>query len=412
MEGRQPLTKKYVSRIAALQQVENALRERVRTGAWAPGTMLPSRRDLAAEFDVDLNTLQRAIAPLLTEGMLLADGGRGTFVAGRAAVGAVHPATAGEDILANASLGMVYSLFPDATDIGSFWTRLAMRAVEDVFGRSGATIIARNRKAAGAVSEPIGDSLRALLDQGVAGIIVEAINDPPEMVDEIIAAIDPERTPVVYMSWLSVRNPLAHVYYDSGYEGYQAAQHLLSRGYRRIAFIKPFEVHWVDGRIAGAAQAVRDSRSAAGELTVFPPAPRPVGATAAYGDMGYAAMQRALQSVLDARNGNGPWGVIAPNDFTGFGLLRAIEEAGLLPGRDIGLVGFDDDPNSATLGLTTVRRPFETLGRAAAEMLIRELRGDRSSLEVRLRSQLIPRDSTRLMPADLPSITPKEVILS
>ncbi|HVW01735.1 MAG TPA: substrate-binding domain-containing protein, partial [Planctomycetaceae bacterium] len=190
---------------------------------------------------------------------------------------------------------------------------------------------------------------------------------------------------------------------------------LIARGYRRIAFIKPYETYWVDGRIAGAVQAVSDSRTPVGDLVVFPPGPWPTGASSAYGDMGYHAMRRALQSAIDPADPAGPWGVIAPNDFTAFGLLRAIEDAGLRPGFDIGLVGFDDDPNSATVGLTTVRRPFETLGRAAAEMLLRELRGDRSSLEVRLRSQLIPRSSTRLMPVGAPAFSQflsKEVIVS
>lgn len=434
MADHQPSTKKYVSRIAVLQQVEAALRERIRGGAWSPGTLLPSRRDLAAEYGIDLNTLQRAIAPLLADGTLQADGGRGTFVAaaaeeGRGTFAAVSTeggrgtfvaatATGGEArissgaSLANATLGMVYTLFPDATDIGAFWTRLAVRAIENAFSLTGATIVSRNRAMGGPVPEPIGDALRALLGQGVAGIVVEGINDAQETADEVIAAVDPARMPIVYMSWHPTRYPLAHVYYDSGYEGYQAAQHLLGREYRRIAFIKPYEAYWIDGRIAGASQAVHDSRSAAGELTVFPPGPWPTGASSSYGDMGYDAMRRALQSVLGA---DGPWGVIAPNDFTAFGLLRAAEEAGLRPGRDIGIVGFDDDPNSAAAGLTTVRRPFETLGRAAAEMLIRELRGDRSSLEVKLRSELIPRSSTRLAPAQGPSQSLKdtrEVILS
>ena len=63
------------------QRIEESLRRRVREGDWPVGALLPGRRTLAKEYNVAIGTVQRAIANLLADGTLLADGPQGTFVA-------------------------------------------------------------------------------------------------------------------------------------------------------------------------------------------------------------------------------------------------------------------------------------------------------------------------------------------
>lgn len=63
------------------QQIEQSLREKINTGIWAKGTMVPGRRKLAQEYGVALSTVQRAIATLLSDGTLTTVGNLGTFVA-------------------------------------------------------------------------------------------------------------------------------------------------------------------------------------------------------------------------------------------------------------------------------------------------------------------------------------------
>jgi LacI family transcriptional regulator len=89
-------------------------------------------------------------------------------------------------------------------------------------------------------------------------------------------------------------------------------------------------------------------------------------------------------------------GIIAVNDHTAYGVLRAATEAGLTPGRDFGLIGFDDAPHSRVVGLTSVRPPLDALGEEAGHLAARALAGDASALQVGLRSLLVPRASTCL----------------
>src|SRR5689334_12767891 len=64
--------------------VEGALRDAVRGGRLAAGTVLPSSRALAAELGLARNTVADAYGQLVAEGWLTARQGSGTRVAERA----------------------------------------------------------------------------------------------------------------------------------------------------------------------------------------------------------------------------------------------------------------------------------------------------------------------------------------
>ena len=61
-------------------QVKDGLRKLILTGALAPGTKLPSVRELAAELAINPNTIQRAYRELEAEGYICSVPGRGSFV--------------------------------------------------------------------------------------------------------------------------------------------------------------------------------------------------------------------------------------------------------------------------------------------------------------------------------------------
>ncbi len=63
------------------QQIKQKLIEQLASGAFAPGAILPSERELALQFGVSIGTLRTAVDALVTEGILVRQQGRGTFVA-------------------------------------------------------------------------------------------------------------------------------------------------------------------------------------------------------------------------------------------------------------------------------------------------------------------------------------------
>lgn len=60
--------------------VADRLRAQIRDGTYGPGALLPREEDLAAEFDEDRGTINRALKVLLAEGLVVIKRGKGTYV--------------------------------------------------------------------------------------------------------------------------------------------------------------------------------------------------------------------------------------------------------------------------------------------------------------------------------------------
>lgn len=60
---------------------EELVRERIESGDWSSGTLIPSERELSAEFGLSRATTRKALDRLVSEGILRKEPRRGTFVA-------------------------------------------------------------------------------------------------------------------------------------------------------------------------------------------------------------------------------------------------------------------------------------------------------------------------------------------
>src|SRR6478752_6396825 len=61
-------------------QLKEILRERVRSGEWKPGDLIPSERELSETYHISRMTTRQAITDLVNEGVFYREQGRGTFV--------------------------------------------------------------------------------------------------------------------------------------------------------------------------------------------------------------------------------------------------------------------------------------------------------------------------------------------
>lgn len=106
-------------------------------------------------------------------------------------------------------------------------------------------------------------------------------------------------------------------------------------------------------------------------------------------DGGHASMQELL---THTRN---PGCVFAVTDVMALGAIAAIRDAGLEPGRDVPIAGFDDIPTLADVlpPLTTVNLPLRSLGRTAVELLVA---GDDEAISRKVGGTVVLRASTEL----------------
>ncbi|GAB3095362.1 LacI family DNA-binding transcriptional regulator [Lysobacter terrae] len=146
----------------------------------------------------------------------------------------------------------------------------------------------------------------------------------------------------------------------ANYEGARAMMaHLISTGYRRIAFIAGPEDNF------DAYQRLRGYQDAMAELGaqewVLP------------GAFDEASGHRAGQALL--ATGERPDAVFAANDMMALGCLFAFSQAGVRVPQDIAIAGFDDIPLAGFVypGLTTMNVDISGLGAAAARMLLGRL---------------------------------------
>jgi LacI family transcriptional regulator len=109
------------------------------------------------------------------------------------------------------------------------------------------------------------------------------------------------------------------------------------------------------------------------------------------GDLSEHGGYRAARDLLAA--GDPPDAILCGNDAMAIGALHAIVQAGLVPGADISLIGFDDIPVAALVNppLTTMRVPFHELGMLVARHLLRALGGEGEGLAHLERATFVPR---------------------
>lgn len=163
-----------------------------------------------------------------------------------------------------------------------------------------------------------------------------------------------------------------------------AARHLLSLGHRRIGLIQsPSELAVSEPVVEGYRQALIDAG--------LPFDPALVVESGRTEEDGYQAMTELLAAARP------PTAVLAGSDELAFGAMHALNDARLIVGRDVALVGFDDLPLAAHVNppLTTVRQPRRVQGQQLAVLLDDAIRKRTMALRtVTLHARLIIRRSS------------------
>ncbi|MFI7587132.1 LacI family DNA-binding transcriptional regulator [Spongisporangium articulatum] len=203
-----------------------------------------------------------------------------------------------------------------------------------------------------------GDAVeRALLRlerQGVEGIVVVA---PLTSVGESLGSVAPHLPLVAVESSLDATFPVIAV--DQAAGAHAATRHLLDLGHPTVWHVAGPE-HWYEAqdRITGWTAALQAAGADVPPLLRGDWSPR----------SGYEVGQ-IVSRMSDVT------ALFVGNDPMALGVLRALREHGRDVPGDISVVGFDDIPEAEYFSppLTTVRQPFEEVGRRSLSALLEEL---------------------------------------
>ncbi|MFC5820849.1 LacI family DNA-binding transcriptional regulator [Nonomuraea harbinensis] len=179
--------------------------------------------------------------------------------------------------------------------------------------------------------------------------------------------------------------PFDTVTIDNAGGAYQLARALAAAGYRRFALFRaPVTVRTSRDRCAGFLAGLRELGLAVEDRFVVETEFTRAG--------GYEAARRLAERGLD-----GVEVVFAVTDVMAIGAMSAFRDAGLVPGRDIGVAGFDDIDSAVdvTPALTTVAVPLREVGLTAMRVALSD---DPGPVSVQTSTTVLLRESTPLRP--------------
>jgi LacI family transcriptional regulator len=228
-------------------------------------------------------------------------------------------------------------------------------------------------------SEREAEILRVMLRVRVAGVLIA-----PSMTNlDLLRRVQEHDIPIVQVDREAPGLASDSVLVDNFAGAYEATEHLLRLGHTRIGVIAgPPALTTGRQRLLGFEQAMRDHG--------IEQDPRYVKVSDYRADTG-AALARELISERPR-----PTAIFVHNNVLAERLLLALRDADLRAPDDIAVLGFDDVgwAQLVSPSLTVVRQPAYTIGRMAAEMLLRRIAGNQDPpVQALLKAELIVRGS-------------------
>jgi LacI family transcriptional regulator len=205
--------------------------------------------------------------------------------------------------------------------------------------------------------------LEMLLDRRVEGLIVLA---NWLFVDiDLLADLEKSSIPTVMIGREPKTDSISSVVVDNEIGSYMAVEHLYSLGHRQIAFIRgPKTLGDSSPRWKGIRNFAKASGLELDEKLILdlPESRDPLSSFEA----GFKLTDELIRQKIPFT------ALMAFDDMTAFGAIRALAKAGLRVPENCSVVGFDDIANSSlyTPPLTTIRQPMETMGAIAVNIVV------------------------------------------
>ena len=348
-------------------QVKRTILSKIVRGEQPPGSALKSEKALCDEYKVSRVTVRKALKELVDEGLIERKGGSGTYVRADAESSLTGARVLGLLVTQNhvEFVGSIVSGFiGSARDRG--WLTVLVSSNDD--------------------PDQELQCLDALVNAGIGRITVLPCEN--SRLIEKDALFQTGRRQLCLID----REPDTKVDYDfvgSDNVGgaYTAVRHLHSQGFTRVAFLShKSDISSIRQRLDGFLLAARDF----GVQVIGNPE----------AGSHYNHRQRLFIEDLRDRIGelsrNLPMGIVAVNDKTALDCIDILRGKGIAIGKDIAVVGFDNEPAGAFSNppLTSVAQNGQLIGDAAAKIAVEGLEKQREHrCRIILPTQIILRKS-------------------
>jgi LacI family transcriptional regulator len=235
--------------------------------------------------------------------------------------------------------------------------------------------------------------LEMLLDRRVEALIVVAnwlfVNI------DVLGDLERSNIPTVMIGRELKNDSVSSVIVDNELGAYTAVEHLYSLGHRRIAFIRGPKTltdsapRWKGVRSFAKARGLELDSRLIGDLVES-------GDPNSSFETGYKLTEEMLKAKGSFT------ALMAFDDMTAFGAIRALTRAGFRVPEHCSVIGFDDvaPASLCTPSLTTIRQPMEQMGATATGIVLEGINAmlekrDLPAVHRKVAPELSVRDSTR-----------------
>ena len=198
-----------------------------------------------------------------------------------------------------------------------------------------------------------------------------------------LSALKDINLPLVLFDRVCLTNQFSSVVADGVKSAQMATQHLLDNGSRRIAFIGGSNhLDIVRNRKHGYLEALRDNHiPIEKELVICK-------------KIDYEEGRRATETLLSLSHP--PDAILAMNDTLTFAAIEVIKSKGLSIPEDIAIIGYTDEQhaNYVEPKLSAVSHQTHKMGQTACQLLIDEIRGDKTIKQILVPTHLQIRKSS------------------
>jgi len=197
-----------------------------------------------------------------------------------------------------------------------------------------------------------------------------------------------KKIPVIFFDRVASHPDSTCIIIDNYAAAWQATQHLIQQGYRRIMHLGGnMLLNVYSERLRGYKQALLDHKLPFNERLIMT------------GSLSEECGTETARQLLQMKPKERPDAVFCANDTSAVYCMIALKAAGIRIPEDIAFAGFNNDPISRVIepNLTTINYPGYNMGQAAVATLVSHLNGDSNITDTNtivLRSELIVRESS------------------
>ncbi len=230
------------------------------------------------------------------------------------------------------------------------------------------------------------EMLHTMIQFGVDGILA-SLTKMTRDIDNILPIVD--TLPLILFDKVSDKIPCTQITINDEEAAFNAVEHLINIGKKRIAIIKEREFSYTsEKRYAGYLRALKEHNIEIDEKIIL-----------SVDDISLMQGKRMANILLSIKKR--PDAIFAITDTAAIGVIQTLNKFNIKIPEEIAVVGFSNSKHSTIIEpkLTTVNQPGNAIGKTAIKYLINEIENDNEAdlimkKTVEIKTELIVRAST------------------